>query len=594
MLATALFTTLLAVQELPERPPLPTDSAEAITMVRALARAHYLRDERDPGFLTVWAWVEAWGDRGTAERPFPRTAIPCRGESFEDCFTGDWSCRDARFCGFSRQREYRARLIEDLEDLATVAGEAELVYRQRVAFADKHGDHERADSIAHSCAGTEWWCLALRGFTAHRLSPGAGLAAFDSAMSAAPELVRCGWLDPSAVAGQPQGESLGCDPSDPEVARFWWLADPLWSRAGNERRAEHFTRHVMQRMELDLYPSWLEGCTFIPKGYPNSWDRAVVQSQSLLRRYRDEGSRMCLDRPSGSSSPPSSRERPRSMRFRYVYGGYSFAPDIARWADPLGSSADDWSLHWDRGDERLVPRERYHDLDHQTVVLRRGERYRMVAAATLPPELVRLDPPEAALVLGRVEDLELFLAPATLEDARVFRASVEVEEGGYLASLEVIGPEDVARARHGAPAPSLENGFGVSDLALVDGRFEVDALSLEEALLPSLTLPREGQVGLYFEMYGVTEDEVLEVELTARAIQTSIVGRVLSALRLRSGSSPLRVTWTEPADPGEEALVRRFFLLEAGSLPAGVSELTLTVHREDGLRASVSREVRRR
>ena len=32
---------------------------------------------------------------------------------------------------------------------------------------------------------------------------------------------------------------------------IWWLAQPFWSVDGNERRAEHYARHVMSRLERD-------------------------------------------------------------------------------------------------------------------------------------------------------------------------------------------------------------------------------------------------------------------------------------------------------------------------------------------------------
>src|SRR5690606_37830484 len=113
--------------------------------------------------------------------------------------------------------------------------------------AVKAGELERARRIAEECAD-HWTCPALRGFVAHQIRPGDGIAQFDSAYAAAPPRARCDWADLYALVG---AESIdgqgarGCWTDHFPAERFWWLADPLWSQPGNERLAEHLSRHVM-------------------------------------------------------------------------------------------------------------------------------------------------------------------------------------------------------------------------------------------------------------------------------------------------------------------------------------------------------------
>src|SRR5207244_3545872 len=57
--------------------------------------------------------------------------------------------------------------------------------------------------------------------------------------------------------------SLGCADREALAARLWWLAQPLLSVAGNDRRAEHFARVTMTRLMRDARTAY---------GIPWSWD----------------------------------------------------------------------------------------------------------------------------------------------------------------------------------------------------------------------------------------------------------------------------------------------------------------------------------
>jgi hypothetical protein len=432
--------------------------------------------------------------------------------------------------------------------------------------------------------------MALRGFAEHRLRPGAGLPSFDSALAIAPHARRCAWLD--LVLVDPRAESTGlpasCSMSDPALRLYWWLADPLWSRDGNERFADHLARHVMEAMERDLWT--IDGCRYIAEGYPNSRRLHIVQFTPRIDAHATAVRAQCLNQPVYGQEVRT-RDRVRMYaEFRYVHGGYGFAPDSARFHDPLSSTSEDCGLTWDRGDERLVTREHFHNLHHQTAVFRRGPQLLVVAAAPLPPPLDTAARLEPFLALGRVGDLSVVSERARIDDARVFRGSVRVDSGAYLASVEVVGERAIGRARHGAPAPPLVDGFGVSDIALVDERFEADSTNLAEALLPTPTIPRRGRVGVYFEVYGVAEDESLDVGISAEQLGRSLVRRVLGVFG-RGSSAPLRVTWQESAEPTSGLALRRFLLLDAATLPVGRQRVLLTVRRANGATASIARLV---
>jgi hypothetical protein len=237
-----------------------------------------------------------------------------------------------------------------------------------------------------------------------------------------------------------------------------------------------------------------------------------------------------------------------------------------------------------------VTRERYYDMVDQTLVLRRGALLHIIAAAQPPKDVVRDSLHSLALALGRVDNLQIVTAPARIDTLGVFRADMKVDSGGYVASLEMVSYKTVARVRHGAPAPVLTNGFGISAIALVDPRFDVQDVRLEDALLPSDVVRGPKHVGLYFEVYGVNAGETVEITLTGEPVNRSIMNRFLGALRLAS-AQPLRVEWRETAEQPTEHVLSRFFLVDATTLASGENKLTLTV-RASGRTAGASRTIR--
>ena len=571
----------------------------------------------------------------------------CVGVSLQDCMPqGDWSCLDTG-CAWDHA-ERRADLIPKLEELARVAGNAEWLFRQRVGFAIKNEELERADTIANACPDEEWWCQTLRGLTAHRLHPGRGLAHFDTAFVLVAEKAsllppggaawgtdpdaKCQWSHIRAVVPKEmldEVQGLRCPEVEELSTRFWWLADPLWIQEGNERYAEHLARLVTIRMDLDvqefLHAAAVEG----------RYDRIYWESHASWEHVVREGwpnsnTDACWNPPGsdrGYGCPGN--------RLQYVHGGYSFAPDENRLRRPQESTAEDWAVQWrnggchppwspagcgrrgmprlqppknplagydgckppwkleDCGAERMITRERWHNLEHQTVVLRRGGQLLFVSAARVPGRLGPAENLRPALALGRPADLDLEVVPATLDGEGVFRARALVDTGDYLASIEVVGPEEIGRARFGVPVNALNEGFGVSDLGLVDPRFETDSLTLVEALLPSPELPADGRVGLYFEVYGLEEDEAVEFTLASERTDPSVLSRLGRFLRLTSKETPRELIWSDPGGEDQE-ITSRFFSFDLSNLDEGEYSLRLNVRREDGNEAAVSRQIRLR
>jgi hypothetical protein len=570
--------------------PAPRDSMDHIRYAQELVADHY----RSP-----MPWTDA-----------------CTGVSLEDCRQGDWSCRTGGDCKH-RFPGVLERLAERLEDLAPRAGASDWLFRQRVGFAVKAGELDRARRIAESCNATAWECKALRGFVAHQLRSGRALAHFDSALAVAPLSVRCEWTDLTPLLGPeeaPVGALSWCDPQARSVVeRFWWLADPLWSQDGNERYAEHLSRHVMTRINEDMLMLMdsiqKDGYTSIPyiranlydryqlniaQGFWNSW-RMIPWECGLIPEvvgvaFRGPAACMGERRPGVRGRAPG-RGGYAVSRF-FVNGGYGFAPDGRKLAEPAATVAEEWEVHWDRGgpnDERWIPREKWTNLDHQTAVFRRGLDIMVIAAASLPWEP---DSPEvqAFLALGRVADLTVRTAAARIDGAGVLRAAMRVDSGAHVASIEARIPGQVARARHGVQLPVLVGDFGVSDMAFVAAD-SGDSPEVQETLLPSLVFEASGRVGIAFEVYGVSEGETLQVTLSGQRFRRSFLGRIAGLFGLGSPDSSV-IEWQEPARDVENGRTLRFLTLDLSGMDRGQHQLVLTVRRSDGTVASATREVR--
>jgi len=557
----------------------------------------------------------------------------CRGVGLDDCWQGDWSCID--FTCPSDLTERRATLIRNLEHLAPEAGNSEWLFRQRVALAVKNGELERAHAIAETCSGMEWWCMTLRGFTEHRLRPGSGVTDFDSAFSLLERhprrlpdgrfawglgpTARCTWSDVRAVVPADLLSNVlewSCPKGNERRERFWWLADPLWVRPGNERYLEHLARQVMVRMDLDVLKAVAEADSE-PGVEDWMWqDVDLYSAYALAFRQGFPNSRRVMQNPAQTRMYFGYRGTAP-----YVHGGYSFVPDRMRYLEPVKSTANDWAVEWqpdgcaapwadrameasrtpsaeewlgqgeelDRcGMERLITRETWHNLEHQVAEFRRGGQLLFVAAAPLPDELGPSEKLQPALAIGRVDDRSIRTTEAAIDLQRTFRSRMVTDSGNYVISIEVVGPDHIGRARLGALAQPLDNGFGVSDLALVEARFVRDSLGLEHALLPSLHFSQVDRVGVYLEVYGTGPAEPLNVTLTAEKTKAGLLTRIGRKLRLTSAERAVEISWADQAD--ETGQVRRiFFELTLDELGKGERRLKLAVERANGTEAEATR-----
>jgi hypothetical protein len=177
----------------------------------------------------------------------------------------------------------RERLLDQLAAAATSLPGDDWITGQRVRYLAEQGRADSAVATARRCAGTGWWCDALEGFARHAAADYLGAdSAFQRALGGMPPEERCAWTDLTPLLGDEAGayHERPCTERDSLNERIWWLAQPLYSRAGNDVRTEHFARRVMVRLlQRAASPHGIpwgedEAELTVRYGWPTHWARA--------------------------------------------------------------------------------------------------------------------------------------------------------------------------------------------------------------------------------------------------------------------------------------------------------------------------------
>ncbi len=122
------------------------------------------------------------------------------------------------------------------------------VVGQLVRLLVDQGELPRAWKAVRECKALEYWCGALAGYVlAQRGEIRSADSAYATSAAWLREEDRCTWTDASALLDSAARDAYIAMPCPQRLAfdrRLWWLADPLWSVPGNDRRAEQATRQL--------------------------------------------------------------------------------------------------------------------------------------------------------------------------------------------------------------------------------------------------------------------------------------------------------------------------------------------------------------
>lgn len=484
-----------------------------------------------------------------------------------------------------RVRAARAQLIAHLETAADRLPGDDWVAGQRVRYLVEDGRPDAADAAARACAGTRWWCYALRGYARHAAgrAPEAE-AAFDSALIAMPRHDRCQWRDLSVLldgAAADRYHRLDCADRDTLEQRIWWLARPLQMRAGDDHRAEYLARLVMARMlehaRTTEALAWGDDARelLVRYGWPTWWTVDFAA-------------------PLGSSAGPAIIGHEPAPSFVFV-------PRARALEAPLASAADDWVLRpSEPARSRYAPAyaTAFGPLEEQLALFRRGDSMLVVGAARVRDDSIpATDTLDVALVVsdGR-PDHAVVVRSADPRRAFVLRAATRW--GPALVSLEMLAPRArrAARVRR-AVAPSTAGGvLALSDILLLEpdptgARLPSTLDEATDRALGSVRLTAGRSVGLYWELYGASAD-TQHVTYSLAAVRTTEpwYRRAAEALGVARARPPARLEWEEvPA--GTAGLAARAVRLDLADLRPGRYRLELRVTRGVDQWATTTRDI---
>lgn len=418
----------------------------------------------------------------------------------------------------------REELLAVLDSVAARYPGDGWVAGQRVRYLVEAGDGKAAIAAARACRDPRaWWCHALLGHALHQSGdPSNAEAAFEDALAGMPEEERCRWTDLSLLLegdGSDAYRESSCAGREPVEAAFWTLADPLWVVPGNDRRTEHLSRHVMDRMQ--------EGAD---SGYGVRWGDDL---RELLTRYGWPSGFWEVRRPFS----------PRSLRPDVV--AYD-PPGTLRFTPPAehvfqGAAEDGWELDPRRPRSHHLPihATSFVPLDGQVATFSREGGWAVVgtydlAAAREPaPPCARVVAGLGALAAGPAVDsgpsgrTRVWRSAPVLEvDSAAgargafllsLSAPAEVaEEERLMVGVEAFCPEERFAARTRRPVPAglplsaagepPRDSLRLSDLLLVEtAEGEAPPSDLTSAVArarPRATARAGERLGLYWEVYG--------------------------------------------------------------------------------------------
>ena len=489
----------------------------------------------------------------------------CLASRGDNCFGGDhedWYCRRVFDC---RTPAVRLQFVMELIGAVDDRPDDPQAVAQAVYGLARVGRTWNALDQARRCRAAAWWCDLVMGLALHRAGRSAEAGdRYRSALRGADPELACRLTDVRELLDGSDGASYRRLPCPgPERAefyeRFWWLADPLLSRPGNDRWTEHLTRRfellLHERLSRAVYnrrapPSYHIDVT--RRGHPDSWRPRGRQ----LETWRSEAA-----------------------------ARYRFTP-----ASPVlgGLDALRYELDASRWDEGFSPVEygNLFEVPGQVGRLMDGDSLVLAVAADL--DAVPFGSPATWFIAS--------VGPnRTVADRRLPQGdlSPSFAVGGaavpHLIAIEAFDRSGaVARMRQGV-VPLETGALMLSDPLLVDPlRPELPATREEavEAMLPQTRIGSSNTMVAYLEVYGLDAGRTMRVSLALEREGAGTLTRVLRSLAGRSAPPAQTVSWTEPASGPTHPLA---LSLDVAALEDGNYDLVIEVAGPDG---SVARAVR--
>jgi hypothetical protein len=515
-------------------------------------------------------------------------------------------------------RTARLALIDEYAKAQQRFPDNSAIAAQHVRFLVEQSMLDSALFVSRSCGGDLPFCLLLQGFVESRRGriDNAGLL-FDAAAHHMPREDRCGWRDiqlllPDSVTLM--YNQLSCTPRQQMVAKYWWLADPLYSDSVNERLVEHQSR-VMRLMLLEGLPRDAryryrdrDGSlpqafrkTIIRFGWPTymGWGGDVVDGghNGWLKRYQTD-----------SFPPYTTYEYSTTGRVHTTpsLSTINWTMDVAdsSWninAGPDDKRAWDWwpSEHMYRA-RRLLTLPSY-----QIAMLRRDTSVLLASAHDISAsELTALrSGANATLLVTSAPDSVFRLEDKRLINDSIVRMRGHIRSGRTLFAMELRDSMPLgldARTRIGIDPPKTLRGMAKGTIALSDPIVlemrdrNAGPLQPGEALLDrmlgstTISLSNDPRIGVFFESYGVSARDTVSVSVSLhRRENLSAFRRLGMAIRVADDvNASVTIKWTEPnaahvvrTVTGAVPIQSRAVALDISGLSPGPYEIVVGIQR---------------
>ena len=481
-------------------------------------------------------------------------------------------------------RDARATLLAALDDAGARLPGDEWIAGQRVRYLVEAGRDRAAVGAARECRADGWWCAALLGLALHAAGDFTSAdSAFDAALRNMPAPERCRWYDLAPLLPDElrhRYERLSCDDRVAFESRWWWLAAPLLSRPGNDRRTEHFARLTLARIGQTSGTAYGLGWgddlreLLLRFGWPTYWTReaspSVTAPEPLIV---------------GHDPTPA----------------FHFFPSARAFDAPADATSDDWTLAASHAPEGYAPAyaDTFQQLEDQAAMFRRGDSCLVVAAYDLSDyALFGHQAAQAALVVARDEHSRWVAQhPARSDGPDVLTLSASCD--AQLLSLEIVAPgaRRVARVRHGIRAGGTSgSGPAGLDVLLFDAPDSLpgELSAVLSHVLGTTRVRADRKLGLFWELYGVTSPAgPVSASLAVTPLGVGWLRRTVEALGLASHTATMRLHWDEGSATraGDVAVASRALAVDLSALSPGRYRIELTVKAPGQEPATASREI---
>ena len=470
----------------------------------------------------------------------------------------------------------RERLTERLDSAASLLPGDGWIVGQQVRYLVEAGRGPDALRAVERCRAERWWCVALEAFVLHTEGDHAASdSVFGVALAAMPSEQRCEWenisdLLPSRARGV--YTRLACEARREWSRPVWWLADPMWTKPGNDRRTEHYARHVRSLLERESrtpYPlPWGDDThdLVVRYGWPDRWSReqGSTLDPSVIRVIGHEPHPAFDFIPNDSGISAPFHAGAHAFDFRHREARSRYAPPYARAIRPIDAQV----TRFFRGDSLLV-----------------------VAAFDVPDAdtMFSLAGSRGALAVSqRAEGEPAVITPLRIATRRAVGLTMTAAESSVVSvEMADTARQGVARARIGLNANPREIGLLLYE-SPQPGDASLEAIAARS--LGSLEVSSRKRLGMYWEADAPAGTDSVTYVLTVFPRSASWLTRLARTMRLTEAAAPVHLRFTEPASGGQR--LARSVGVDLSHLPPGNYAVRVRVEAGEATVGEVTRSLK--